>query len=51
MTFKRKTGRKEESHVIPLLLPMDLMKWFHEESIARQKREQRRETTVRVMCV
>lgn len=34
-------GRKEESHVIPLLLPMDLMKWFHEESIARRKRKQK----------
>lgn len=42
--------KNKENHVIPLLLPMDLVKWFHEESISRQKEnKKRRETTVRVM--
>jgi len=42
--------KNKENHVIPLFLPMDLVKWFHEESISRQKEnKKRRETTVRVV--
>lgn len=35
--------KKKENHVIPLLLPMDLVKWFHEESISRQKENKEEE--------
>lgn len=53
MAFERKGKRKkQESHVIPLLLPMDLMKWFHEERIARQKkRTKKRNNSKSHVCV
>lgn len=35
--------KNKENHVIPLLLPMDLVKWFHEESISRQKENKEEE--------
>lgn len=35
--------KNKVNHVIPLLLPMDLMKWFHEESISRQKENKEEE--------
>lgn len=43
-TLKYTDGIKnKENHVIPLLLPMDLVKWFHEESISRQKENKEEE--------